>query len=401
MKYIKLLYTIMIISCSASFETKDNFIKEYQNIIRIDIDGGSIPDTVDVSDIIDSIKIVKIKETDDGLFGGIEKLILTKENYVIYDPHYSNKIILFKDNGEFHRNLVKMGSGPDEMSKLSDVWVNENGELEVYDNYLNKIITYDAKLDVKETNIFKHNNYFGSIIRFPGKTQFVAFAGYNGFLKNNEFHKIAIIDSGFVEISHFFPYSKSLNHALISTPVNPFYIFNDTIRFAQNFDPSIYNILPDGELLKKYELTYNPTPFPIDFEKQLVIPNINFFKSELIDFAAMNKIFSGYVGYKGPWLETSKFAIFSSFDFDYDATFTSIYDKDRMEILYQARNFTESDRYHMQIPPHFYTTGVFENRFISCYEGFIVLMLLKKSSPFYDMVQNDIESYYIIDIKLK
>jgi hypothetical protein len=293
-----------------------------------------------------------------------------------------------------------MGSGPEEMAKLSDVWTNENGDLEVYDSYLNKIIAYDSELNVKKTKIFKNNNHFGSIIRIPKKTQFIAFSGYNGFLKSEEFFKLAILDSGLTANKLFLPYPKNLHRALISTPISPFFIFNDTVRFTQNFDPSVYNISPKGDLLKKYDLVYSPNPFPLNFESELVIPNLTLFKSELIDFAAIKKIFSGYTGYKGPWLETSKFAIFSSFDSD-NTTFTSIYDKERKEILYQANNFSETDQYHMQIPPHFYTTNVSENRFISIYEGFNVLLLLKKSSPFYEMVKDDVESFYIIDIKLK
>lgn len=398
MNYFKLLIILTLISCSSSFEADD---KGYQpGLVRIAIDGKSVPDTVDISDIIESIKIVKIQEAEDGLFGEIEKLILTKDKYVIFDRYSSNQILLFTTDGKFFKNLVKKGAGPEELTKLSDVWVNGSGELEVYDHYLNKIITYDSEFNVKEANIFKQNQQVGSIIRFPGETGFVAYSGYNGFVSSNEYYKLAILDSGLQADKHFLPYPRDLNRALIATPISPFFVYDDTIRFTQNFDPSVYAIAPDGKMTKAYDLVYSPNPFPIDFESKLVTPNLGLFTSELMDFEAVNKIFTGYTGYRGPWLETSKFAIFSSFDSDY-ATFTSIYDKDRKEMLYQAQNFAEDKRYHMQIPPYFYTTHVAENRFISSYQGYYLLMLLKEASPFYKMVQEDMESFYIIDVALK
>src|SRR5690606_17762993 len=138
-----------------------------QNSVTIAIDANSIPDTVDISNLIDSIRIIKIRETQDGLFGGVEKLFVTREKYVIFDQHFSNKIVIYNTKGEFHKNLVQMGAGPEELSKLSDVWINENGNLEVYDNYLKKIIVYDSNLNVKKTKIFKNSNYYGSLIRLP------------------------------------------------------------------------------------------------------------------------------------------------------------------------------------------------------------------------------------------
>ena len=400
MKNIKILCIAILFSCSTSIEKIDQYNKDNQNINSIIIDGNSILETIDISNIIDTIRIIKIKETEDGLFGGVEKLFFTKEKYVIFDPAFSNKIVIYNTKGEFIKNLVKTGAGPEEMSKLSDLWINENEELEVYDNYLKKIIIYDSNLNVKETKILKNSNYFGSIVRIPKTSQYITYSGYNGFYKNNEFFKLAYLDSGLNEKKLFLPYSNSLNRALISIPTSPFFIINDTIGFTQNFDPTVYFISQNGNLLKKYSLIYSNNPFPLDFENEIVIPNLKYFNSELIDFEAIKKLFSGYSGYSGPWLETSKYAIFNSFDSKY-ATFTSIYDNEQKEILFQAKYFSETIHYHMQIPPYFYATDPSENRFISIYEGYNVLLLLKESSPFYEMVKNDIDSYYILDVKLK
>lgn len=400
MKHYKILYIIILFSCSNSNEITNTNNTDKPITHSILINASSILDTVDISDLIDSIRIIKIKETNEGLIGGIEKLFVNKNNYVIFDPDFSNKIVIYNTNGEFVKNLVKMGAGPEELSKLSDVWVNEREELEVYDNYLNKILVYDYDFNVSKTIFMRNSNLHGSIIKISSKSQYVTYSGYNGFFKNNQFFKLAILDSAFNINKLFFPYSNNLNRALISIPISAFFVFNDTVGFTQNFDPSVYNIYPSGDLIKKYELIYSPNPFPSNFESEIVAPNLSAFKSDVIDFKAINELFSGFTGYRGPWLESSKYAIFRSFDSKYTA-FTSIYDKERKEILYQAKNFSETNQYHMQIPPYFYTTNASVNRFISFYEGFNVLLLLKESSPFYEMVKNDVESFYIIDISFK
>jgi len=55
----------------------------------------------------------------------------------------------------------------------------------------------------------------------------------------------------------------------------------------------------------------------------------------------------------------------------------------------------------MHLPTHIHTTDVVENRFISAIQGYYLIETLKKVSPFYDLVNRDLESFYVVEVKFK
>lgn len=69
--------------------------------------------------------------------------------------------------------------------------------------------------------------------------------------------------------------------------------------------------------------------------------------------------------------------------------------------LIQGSFFTESSKYHMHLPTHIHTTDVDENDFISVMEGYYLIQHLKKKSPFYELVNQNLESFYIVEVKFK
>jgi len=397
-----IFHIALLSSCSNSNDSIDVGKVTSTEGNSILIDGSLIPDSLDISNIVESIKVIKIKETNEGIIGGVDKVFLTNGNYAIFDSFFSTKVVIYNSDGEFLKNLIKMGSGPEEMTKLSDVWMNDKGGLEVYDNSLNKVLVFDSTFNISKTFFKRNSSHFNSLIKLPSTSQYVAFSGYNGTYRNNSFYKLAILDSVLNVENLFFPYSRDLNQAFVATPINPFFIINDTVGFTQDYDPTVYNITSDGRLIKKYELVYDFKPLPTNLDSEIVLKNLSTFKynGDQIDINAINNLFYGYTGFRGPWLETSKYAVFTSFDTGY-SPFTSIYHKEQGKVIYQAKNFLESENFHMQIPPYFFVANVEGNRFVSVYEGHYALMLLKKSSPFYNMVKDDTKSFYIIDVKLK
>lgn len=403
LKTNKILTTIgvlIFISCNRNEKIEDK--KNEKEPIEIKIETTNIQDSTEISKIVEEVKIIKLNETEEGLIGGIEKLLLLNNNYVIFDPFYSNRIVIYDINGNFVKSLVKMGSGPKELTKLTEVWINEKEELEVYDNNLNKILTYDKHLNISKTSFLKNKKLFGSITKISSlPDKYINFSGYNGFLNNGKYFKMAVLDSAFNIEETYFEYNKSLNKALIPTPISPFHkSAQNEIQITQNFDPTVYTINSNKKLEKKYILDYFPKPFPRNFEKTLIEPNIREFKSEDINNNRTKEILGGSYGYRGPWLESIKYSYFTSFDVK-GRSFFSIYDKENKKIIFQGYSFIESEKFKIQIPPHFYTVNSQENKFVGFYEGYITLMLLKESSPFYKMVKENIDSFYIVEVKFK
>lgn len=399
-KILIAISVLIFISCDKNQNIENTEIEKETNEIKIET--NNIQDSSDISEIIEEVKIIKINETKEGLIGGIEKLLLLNNNYVIFDPFYSNRIVIYDINGNFVKSLVNMGSGPKELTKLTEVWINEKEELEVYDNNLNKIQTYDKNLNLSKTLFLKSKKLFGSITKLSSDPdKYINYSGYNGFQNKGKYFKLAILDSVFNIEKTFFEYNKSLNNALIPTPISPFHkTKHNKIEFTQNFDPTVYTIDSNYKLEKKYILNYSPKPFPRNFEETLIEPNIRELRSENLNNNKTKEILGGSYGYRGPWLESIKYSYFTSFDTN-GKSFFSIYDKEKHKILFQGYSLIESEEFKIQIPPHFYTVNSQENKFVGFYEGYITLMLLKESSPFYKMVKESIDSFYIIEVKFK
>jgi hypothetical protein len=394
-----LLFVLICISCSDKKES--NIIAENNTDgEHIIVDGSFIADSVDVSEMIEYINIVPIIEPEENIIGGIEKVYVTGDYYIIFDPYYSQSVVIYDEKGNFVKNLKPIGAGPDEILDLSDAWINEKGNLELYDYTLQKILIFNSDFDVTKVIHAKHPQRYRTLKKFPSQNKYVAFAGYNGLFDNGNYYSVTILDSLLNLQSVAFQYNASLQGAFVSIPLDPFSVIEDTIRFSRNFDPNIYSITPDGEILKKYELDYPHNPLPKDFEGDILMKNLKILKAQEINFDAIRNIYLGYTGFRSPWVETKDYSIFNSFDKD-QQPFSSIYNKRDNKIVFQGRIFFDSSEYKMTIPPHFYATKVNENRFISVLEGYQLLNLLSKNNTFIESIEEQLDSFFIIDVKFK
>lgn len=399
-KYGIIIITLIYLGGSCNLPESNNKIN-ILNTNKIRIDSSNIPDTIDISSIIDTINIIKIKEKKESIIGGIEKLFVTNDKYIIFDPHYSNKINIYNKKGEFIKTLVNLGAGPKELTKLTDAWLNEDDGIEVYDNYLNKIQVFNPKLEPTESIFLDEIKLIGSTVKIiADDAKYLTYSGYNGYNFNNIYYKISALDENFKIKKAFFPYKSHLNKALIATPIDPFFKINDTIGFSQNYDNFIYYLDRKMNLKVRHELIYTKNPFPKEFEESIIEPNLKYFQGEEINFEERNRLLSNYSGYSGPWLETKKYSIFISFD-ENRKKFLSVYDKSVNELKFTSYNFKETKNYKMIIPPDLYSTEYNKNSFFGFYEGHIAILLCDKSSPYYQEINKDLDSFYIIEVKLK
>ena len=186
----------------------------------------------------------------------------------------------------------------------------------------------------------------------------------------------------------------------IYVPMNPLFRVGDTLRFYQNFDPRIYTFYPEDDLEVRYFLDYEPQPLPDNFEQELIMENLEVFVSEESTYEARNAVFEGYTGFRGQWMESKDYAVFSSFDTDHDG-FNSIYHKRKKQIVAQGVDLREDQRYHMIIPTHFQAADAEGNRFVIVLPGYRLVGYLDAESPFYEQVNQDPETMFVMEVVLR
>lgn len=387
------------VSCAnPNLKTSDTSPDSNINIEQIVVDGSDVGEA-DVSSLIEEISIVPLNE-ERGKIGEAFKLLKTKDYYIVFDRFIAKRINVYDNKGEFVKSVIEIGKGPEETLQLNDCWLNDGGNLEVYDFALKKVLVFDENFDL--VNVIKGRQplIFNALMRIPNSSDFAGYIGYNSTndTDNGKHYKLAFLDSLIGVKSTDLHYDGEINGASLVIPVSPFLKYGDSIRFSQNFDSFIYDVSKDG-LSKRYEILYTHKPFPLNYEDEIIKKDLALLKSNETNFNKINASFKGYTGYGGNWLETADYAYFESFDVDYKP-FISIYNKKDKKVVAQGRFFRDNDRYKMILPP-FLTTDLQDNRFISLWDGVTLKQLLSDDSPFWDLINKNLEANYIVTVKFK
>ena len=366
------------------------------------VDGSHVTDSEDISSIVDKIRIVALEERDEGYIGEIDRVLIHRENYVILDKYVGKQALVFDSAGKYMTKLGEIGRGPNELTQINGIWIKQDTGIDLYDFAAKKIVSYDKDYQVSNTISIRSNPAaFQSVVPIPHSDTYLAFVGYS--FQNEPYegrhYRLAFLDSNFNRKKVARTYDADLSGALITTPVNPFVPINDTIRFFEHFDNAIYDIGPDGQLAKRYILDYRPKPFPADFETRTIKQNLSLFKADVPDFTAIQRLYEGFWGFNGGWLETERYAVFDSFD-DKHNSFTSVYDKHIKKMVAQSIRLADSTRYHIVLPPLF-ASAYQENRFVAVYPGYILKSIVMPKSPFFDRINQYPEKNFLFEITLK
>src|SRR5690606_4557120 len=148
----------------------------------------------------------------------------------------------------------------------------------------------------------------------------------------------------------------------------PFLRVGDDLRFYQDFDPRIYTVKPEGYLEIAYYLDYVRQPSPDDFERELILENLELFIGLESSYENRKAVFEGYTGFRGRWMESRDYAVFDSFDEAHNSFF-SIYHKGKKQILAQGHDLRDDQRYHLSLPTHFQAADAEDNRFVVAMPG--------------------------------
>jgi len=138
-------------------------IADTQSMVVIDLDDAFGFDYINIDNLIDTIYFLPLETTEDCLFHGVSKVMISGERIFVMD--YSKKMLIFNDKGKYISQL-SVGQGPGELIGVWDF---------TYDESRKKLIVYDESDYLKFYDI---NGNFVSEIKSP--ILFHEFCTWNG-----------------------------------------------------------------------------------------------------------------------------------------------------------------------------------------------------------------------------
>ena len=395
---LRTLIAVAILGFVASCTQQQSSESVPEDVEEISIDPTDIPEKADISEWIKEVRLIPLQESDGLYIGQANELVLHNGHYVVLDRHVSKQAAVFDTLGNPVASFGKIGRGPGELVQLVDMWLTNANNIELYDNYLTRILTYGQDYQLIGERSFENRAMFQAVETIPGADGYIGFAGRSVYNQpyDGQSYRLAFLNDSLEITGTELQYDPKLNGALIMTPDNPFAKVNDTLLFFEHYTNAIFQVKPNGQLAERYRLSYGADALPADFETRLIEPNLALFTAQEMNMSKMRDVFKGYAGFQGRWLESAGYALFDSFD-EGQNHFTTLYGKDRKEVLGQGRMLVESDRYHI-ILPSFMATQVTGNRFIALFDGLRLQHAISKDSPLYPLIDDHPEKDFILEV---
>ena len=369
---------------------------ENENVIIID--NSSVDTSMDISDIIDEISIVALKEVQENHIGNISKLFLSSDKYIVADMYQAKKILVFDKDGHFQKTILKTGGGPNECLQINDCWFTKEGGLEAYDFAQKKIYQYDDSFNLKNIVESSEPYIFHNIMRISNSDNYVGYAAFNTFnrTRNGTPYHVAFLDKDMHITNTCSYFDKKYEGINCLTFANHFYPFKDSLRFGQALDNYIYNISKSG-LEKKYKLLYKKNQMPDNMLDKIVGKHLNEFKTIDMNPNDRESYFKDYATFTGNWQENDRYIFISSRQ-KHEFSFISLVDKQTNKVT-NAMFLCEKKRFKLDLPPLTYYDSE-SNSFIGAVYGEELKKHVYKESKFQKELI-DPETFYVVTVKFK
>ena len=278
--YINLLIISVLFSCgNHTSEKKNNKLET----IHIDVN-SSLP-SVDFSNLIDSIKYVKLATDDNCLLRKIKKVLIIDNELFIFD----NTLYVFGLDGKFKRKIGEKGKGPGELLTPFDfIYDKKSDNIEIFDFNGGKIKVFSRKGDFK----FEKQFPFGGINRFEKLgNNYIATKSINGQKKEKNGalgYRIQIgnMENGFSQHKPLFLYDS--NYVINQT----FTKNRDKIFYLEALNDTIYEIDSTKHFSSRYYIDFGKNKMP---KKISDLPLYDRFIALKDDFTTATRIDNFYV----------------------------------------------------------------------------------------------------------
>lgn len=370
--------------------------------ITLTIDNSTIDSTADISSLIDNVSIVLLKEPPGNYMADVLKIAGTSNGrYLFYDLQ-TNKINAYTNDGAFIKTLSKAGDEANDPLNISDFWVLENGNIQVYDFAQMKVFEYDSSLRFKASVKSRQLNHFSGLQKIPGSEQYVGFAGFSSFNKpyKNNHYRIAVLDRNLDVFYTQDHYDKRYVGVNLLTYAQHFSRYKDTVRFYRPYDNNVYSISPIG-ITKRYAIRYVHHDLPEDIYP-ILDKHLPEFKDRSVEsLRKLPSFFKDFTRFYGNWYENDKLIYFASYqEHTPKRIFYTIADKHTNATVHQAHTFTVGGTFGIQLPPFQYFDQS-DNTLVAVVNGATLKQMLSPASQFNSTVQPDAQLLYLVKATLK
>lgn len=201
-----------------------------------------------------SVKYIPLEERKEAFFSEISKLIVHDSLIYIMDKRGRKKILCFTLHGQFICSIGKLGRGPGEYLNLKDFDIDEDGNVHLFSTYSKKIIIYKPNGEfLKEV---KTHFYINGIKCLTGGTYLFALLQISE--QDGAMYCYANNDAKVISRLMAFPPEDQTNYGTDNLFKQSGDKFVSYIALRNNF--SIFNI--KGEPLESYHLDFGNNSFP-------------------------------------------------------------------------------------------------------------------------------------------
>lgn len=229
-----------------------------------------------LSEIGSDVEYIQLESLDTCFIGRIEKILFIGDKIAILD-YRSNNVLLFNRNGKYLRHIGKIGQGPGEFIRVSDItFLPEDSSICLIDELSTKFLRYNLNGKLIFEKHFSMNPDKTSILN---DSLMVFRVNFPEFV-NNENYCVSVCDKNLNEIS------KLMDHSYLGISFSEAYhsathsralldIVQDTLTTWECGYDTIYKILGPNEIIPKYYLDY-PSKKPMNPQYiNKIVPNMN------------------------------------------------------------------------------------------------------------------------------
>ncbi|KYG78784.1 6-bladed beta-propeller [Roseivirga echinicomitans] len=187
-----------------------------------------------LSDMIESIEIMGLEETDEGLLSGVYGLSEVKGR-IIFPSGSEGNVFVYSDQGKFISTFNRQGDGPEEYGRIQHLWIKKD-TLFIHDGQRGNINKYDfegkylgqIKPSIKPTHYYPyHDGYVGDMNGRP----------INDSLKFN----VVFYDDQLKMTGMKNPYKNVIPFPIVTT-VNSLAPYNDDLLYREIFSDTVFLI---------------------------------------------------------------------------------------------------------------------------------------------------------------
>jgi len=284
---IGILASIAAVSCSnrnydisADFSDVDTIMydTEHPNIILRD-------------SIYDNVHYIKLETKKECLIGNVDDLLLGDSTIVVMDKYIAQAAFLFDYNGKYLGQLSKMGRGPHEYLRVSDVTLYD-GKIVLFDEISDKMMFFDERghyLDEIYCEIF------ATAVEFIDSDNILFDISGRYYTGNKKYNKYSfVLQNRNMDIKYRFGLPDYDGSFSLSRNVNLIKC-GDSIYGNVSFKDIIYLLDKEGAHAK-YSLVMKPYaasdfPFSTQDEYESICKKYSFFDGEFIELKDYSYVF--------------------------------------------------------------------------------------------------------------